>query len=180
MSEKTEGPANFLDRWSRLKEDARARSAQVPAAPAAGEKDAAPPPLPPLESLSLDSDFSAYFHPKVDESLRRAALKKLFGDPHFNVMDGLDVYIDDYSTSDPLPEALLAQLKQAQNILAWSKEDAERRAAQQTGAADGEPHQAIANDRDVPNPSAAITGEAAAKEGVPRNEGQPARAGDAE
>jgi hypothetical protein len=33
--------------------------------------------------------------------VRNAALKKLFTDPHFNVMDGLDVYIDDYGKPDP-------------------------------------------------------------------------------
>jgi hypothetical protein len=38
------------------------------------------------------------------------------------VMDGLDVYIDDYSVSDPLPASMLAQLKQAQKILGWAKE----------------------------------------------------------
>ena len=32
-----------------------------------------------------------------------AAMKKLFTDPHFNVMDGLDIYIDDYRKPDPLP-----------------------------------------------------------------------------
>ena len=50
--------------------------------------------------------------PEVDESLKRAALKKLFADPHFNVMDGLDVYIDDYSKPDPIPPDMLARLIQ--------------------------------------------------------------------
>ena len=36
-------------------------------------------------------------NPNVDESLKRQALRKLFADPRFNVMDGLDVYIDDYT-----------------------------------------------------------------------------------
>ena len=65
-----------------------------------------------------------------DESLRadlRAALKRLFTDPHFNVMDGLDVYIDDYSKTEPIPPAMMAGLRQAQNILQWAKEDAEER-----------------------------------------------------
>ena len=30
-------------------------------------------------------------------------MKKLFSDPHFNVMDGLDTYIDDYGKPDPIP-----------------------------------------------------------------------------
>jgi hypothetical protein len=39
----------------------------------------------------------------VAPEVKNAAFKKLFADPHFNVMDGLDIYIDDYSKPDPLP-----------------------------------------------------------------------------
>ena len=42
--------------------------------------------------------------------VRNAAMKKLFADPHFNVMDGLDIYIGDYTQPDPLPEGMLAQM----------------------------------------------------------------------
>ena len=79
------------------------------------------PVLPPVEELTIDSDFRGFFHPKVDEDLRRSALRKLFSDPHFNVMDGLDTYIDDYSISEPIPPAMLAGLKQAQRILQWAE-----------------------------------------------------------
>lgn len=54
---------------------------------------------------------------KVDEGIKRAALKKLFSDPRFNVMDGLDVYIDDYSKEDPIPPGMLAQLQHARTAL---------------------------------------------------------------
>jgi hypothetical protein len=40
-------------------------------------------------------------------------MKKLFSDPRFNVMDGLDVYIDDYGKPDPLPAGMLRQLAQS-------------------------------------------------------------------
>jgi hypothetical protein len=120
----------FLSRWSRLKREAKEQPQAVTPAPQPVQKaDSPPPDLPPVEKLTLESDFRGFFHPKVDEGLRRAALKKLFSDPHFNVMDGLDIYIDDYSKSDPLPAAMLAQLKQAQKILDWAREkpaDAER------------------------------------------------------
>ena len=109
----------FLRRWSRLKQEA---GEQPPASEEPPQANEAPPELPPVESLTPESDFRGFMHPKVGEDLRRAALKKMFGDPHFNVMDGLDVYIDDYSKSDPLPAAMLAQLKQAQKILEWAKE----------------------------------------------------------
>ena len=51
------------------------------------------------------------------ERVRRAALKKLFSDARFNVMDGLDIYIDDYSKEDPIPPALLAQLEHVRGTL---------------------------------------------------------------
>ncbi|MGH8664404.1 MAG: DUF3306 domain-containing protein, partial [Burkholderiales bacterium] len=50
-----------------------------------------PAPLPPIESLTFDSDFRAFLQPHVAEDLKRQALKKLLHDPRFNVMDGLDV-----------------------------------------------------------------------------------------
>ncbi len=138
MSEDQEksGNGEFLSRWSRLKERARE---QTPAAPQAAvpaiDPKAPSPELPPLNKLTIDSDFRGFFHPKVDENLRRMALKKLFSDPHFNLMDGLDVYIDDYSKSDPLPAAMLAQLKHAQKIFAWAKETKEETDAKRAESA---------------------------------------------
>ena len=41
-------------------------------------------------------------------------MKKLFADPHFNVMDGLDIYIDDYSKPSPLSKAQMAKMVGAQ------------------------------------------------------------------
>ena len=134
MTENGEEQRDFLKRWSRLKAEARAGNEAADAAlPAAAATPPEPqtdeaPVLPPVESLGLESDYRLFFHPKVAEGVRRAALKKLFSDPHFNMMDGLDVYIDDYTQSEPLTEAMLGQLEQAKKILAWSREDAEARA----------------------------------------------------
>lgn len=117
----------FLDRWSRRK--AEEKQETPPVARGKGVDPEAPAPeLPPLDKLTPDSDFGAFMHPKVSEDVRRAALKKLFSDPHFNVMDGLDTYIDDYSKTEPIPAAMLAGLRQAQNILQWAKEDEDKRA----------------------------------------------------
>jgi hypothetical protein len=128
MSDDEKKPAEpqFLSRWSRLKQEARE---QPPATQPVIDVEAPVPALPPVDELTMESDFSGFFHPKVDENLRRAALKKLFSDPHFNIMDGLDTYIDDYSQPNPLPAAMLAGLRQAQNILAWAKETKEETAA---------------------------------------------------
>jgi hypothetical protein len=66
--------------------------------------------LPPIASLTIDSDFTPFFKPQVDEAVKRAALKQLFRDPRFNIMDGLDTYIDDYTQPDPIPSAMLEDL----------------------------------------------------------------------
>jgi hypothetical protein len=116
----------FLSRWSKLKQQTRE---QPPVAQPPADEAAPAPELPAVDELTIDSDFSGFMHPDVDADLRRGALKKLFSDPHFNVMDGLDTYIDDYSKPDPLPAGMLAGLRQAQNILAWARETKEETAA---------------------------------------------------
>lgn len=149
----------FISRWSRLKEEAKEQPAEkspVPAAEQRGDPESAPPELPPLEKLTLDSDYRDFFHPKVPEDMRRAALKKLFSNPHFNIMDGLDVYIEDYSKPDPIPAAMLAGLKQAQRILEWARSEkregeAPRAPAAQQGASAGS--DAPAEPRPAPLPA---------------------------
>jgi len=87
------------------------------AAPLATSGAAAAPPLPSIDSLGIDADFTGFFKSGVDSSLRNAALKKLFADPRFNVMDGLDTYIDDYSVFVPLDAEEARGLVQARAIL---------------------------------------------------------------
>ena len=101
---------DFLRRWSRLKRESAAASAVK-------IEDEKPVPLPPLDSLTFESDFKAFMHAKVEEGVKRAALKKLFSDPRFNVMDGLDTYIDDYTKSDTIPPEMLARLARARQKL---------------------------------------------------------------
>ncbi len=127
----------FLSRWSRRKSLVREglavpeapppEAAPLPAAVAVPEVEAeaetapaaesAPAPPPPtlddVAALTLDADFARFVAPEVSGEVRNAALKKLFSDPHFNVMDGLDTYIDDYNTPDPLPRSMLAKMAQA-------------------------------------------------------------------
>ena len=97
----------------------RAAEAPVAASPAtggpAGVQDAAVE-LPPVASLTVDSDFLPFMQPGVDEDIKRRALRQLFRDPAFNVMDGLDVYIDDYSIPSPIDAALVRTLVQARHI----------------------------------------------------------------
>jgi hypothetical protein len=118
-----------LKRWSRRKlEAARAEAPprDAPRAPVAAAAPPAPPvegvsqstaaPLPPIESLTIDSEFAAFFKPDVAEATKRAALKQLFRDPRFNIMDGLDVYIDDYTQPDPISPEMLKQLLHTRHI----------------------------------------------------------------
>lgn len=77
---------------------------------------AEPPPPPTLadaQALTTDSDFKPFVARGVAPEVRNAAMKKLFADPHYNVMDGLDIYIGDYSQPDPLPASVLRQMASA-------------------------------------------------------------------
>jgi len=67
-----------------------------------------------VRQLTPDADFSRFVAPGTSSDVRNAAMKKLFADPFFNQMDGLDIYIDDYSKSDPLPLSLARKLASAQ------------------------------------------------------------------
>lgn len=98
----------FLDRWSRLKKEEK----ELPV------KDEKPvPDLPPVEKLTPESDFTGFMHPKVEDALRRVALKKLFSDPHFNVPDPYEAYSGDWTGGEPIPEEMLAALNQAKRLL---------------------------------------------------------------
>jgi len=77
-----------------------------------------------VEGLTLASDFTAFLKEEVSEALRRKALQKLFADPHFNRMDGLDIYIDDYSQPDPIPPEAMAKLKSAREWLMANEAEA--------------------------------------------------------
>src|SRR2546423_7079002 len=112
----------FISRWSRLK---RAAPAEKPAETPA-------PTLPPVESLTPESDFAGFMHPKVKEELRRLALKKLFSDPHFNLPDPFEAYSGDWTGGEPIPPELLATLNQARSILFTEEE---KKAADERDAA---------------------------------------------
>ena len=104
----------FLERWSRLKKAAEtASTAEVPD----GETL--------LANLGPDSDFGQFLRQEISEEIRRKAMKTLFAEPHFNVMDGLDIYIDDYNISEPIPAAMLAGMRQMQALWETPVESAE-------------------------------------------------------
>ena len=122
----------FLSRWSKRKagklDDPVEQPKEVAKSPApVSPEEPAPPPvtLEDVEKIDrFDPDFSAFMKPDVDPAVQQAALKKMFTDPHFNVMDGLDIYIDDYSKPDPLPPGMLERMVQSDMLGLFSKPDA--------------------------------------------------------
>jgi hypothetical protein len=139
---------NFFNRWSRRKQ-ALQQAGPPPSTPSSTDPAAVPqvdtltpgpvqqdlqadPALPTLEdvqTLTPTSDFQPFMQQGVGAEVRNAALKKLFADPHFNVMDGLDIYIDDYSLPDPLPAGMLREMASAQFMKLVAPQAPERQPA---------------------------------------------------
>ena len=118
-------PEGFLSRWSRLKAKGEPAPAEVRAEPPAPMAEA-PAPLPTLADvahLGADADFSRFVAPEVDSAVRRLALKKLFADPHFNAIDGLDIYMGDFTKADPIPAVMMAALKHARSVFGPAVEE---------------------------------------------------------
>lgn len=151
----------FFDRWSRRKQQARASEVPVvapaeavpdaglavspeapvavvsPVAPATPNEPGAPPPptLADTTALTIDSDFKPFMAKGVAPEVKNAAFKKLFADPHFNVMDRMDIYIDDYSIPSPLPESVLRQMASAKFLNLFEEEPEATDAAETQDAA---------------------------------------------
>jgi hypothetical protein len=119
-----------------------------------------PPPPPTLEeanALTPQSDFRRFAAADVAPDVKNAALKKLFADPRYNLMDGMDVYIDDYSKPDPMPYAMARQLASAKFLGLFAREEKEE--AEQAAALE-----AAREPRDVadnPEPETVAQSEAA-------------------
>lgn len=119
-----------------------------------GEGTAEVPPTPTLEdveALTAQSDFKRFAAADVSPEVKNAAMKKLFTDPRYNVMDGLDVYIDDYSKPDPIPEAMLRQLAGARFLGLFREEERQQEAPRQArDVADNPEGQKVAQSGSVP------------------------------
>ena len=128
----------FFSRWARRKAGVPEPAPPPPEAASlpAAESVAAPAPAPPPEpepeppptlddvaQLDPQADFKRFVARDVDPTVKNAALKKLFTDPQWNVMDGLDVYIDDYGKPDPVPESVLRQMVQSQVLGLFREEE---------------------------------------------------------
>ncbi|MGF1527624.1 MAG: DUF3306 domain-containing protein [Candidatus Competibacterales bacterium] len=140
-------PEGFLRRWSARKAEARrsqplgevetpdllqpeanpgetAVSAPPDSAPAVPWEKITDRDLPDPATLGEGADYRAYLAPKVSAALRRAALRRLFHLPQFNVTDGLDDYAEDFTQFAPLGD-----------VVTW---DMRHRASQLEDTADAE------------------------------------------
>lgn len=168
----------FLGRWSKRKLDANEgkpleaepeaepKDVVIPAQAGIRATDAAPldpglrrddsPPPLTLEdahALTAESDFRPFAARSVAPEVRNAAMKKLFTDPHFNVMDRLDTYIDDYSQPDPIPKDMLRKLASAKFLGLFDeeeKQEAEAAALAAREVADNPTHQTVAQSAAAP------------------------------
>lgn len=124
----------FLSRWSRLKQEQATEEQAREQQPIEKTDETPAPALPPVENLTPDSDFSGFMHPKVEDALRRVALKKLFSDPHFNLPDPYEAYSGDWTVGEPIPPELLATLNQARTLLFTEKKEKEEEVEDQRPA----------------------------------------------
>lgn len=138
---------NFLSRWSKRKLEVRAQeklSEEAPLAQAkaplasinpesetqATELAAASNPAQPVHQPELPlpteadllavkqgGDIRAFMVDKVSTELKNKAFKALFSRPEFNVMDGLDIYIDDYNKFTPLSKEDIGKMTLSKQLL---------------------------------------------------------------
>lgn len=105
--------------------------------------------MPPMETLSADSDLSCFWSQGVSEALRTAALRKVFSTPKYNVVDTLCEYAGDYTRYEPLGEVVTHDM-QRQIVRLAKREEERARAleAEQTASATAEAGERIAAETD--------------------------------
>lgn len=124
---------NFLSRWSKRKlevreqerlaenlpqqEDVLAETELVNAPPSPVEADLPVPTEDDLLAVEQGGDIKAFLVDKVSKELKNKAFKALFSRPEFNVMDGLDIYIDDYNKFTPLSKEDIDKMTFSKQLL---------------------------------------------------------------
>ena len=117
----------FLNRWARRKsvartggdadtavnespgaiaEDARAGAGEPSQAPELTDGD-----MPILDSIDENTDMSGFFSPKVTRAVKKAALRKFFHSPVFNIVDGLDDYDEDFRNFEALGDIVTSDMR---------------------------------------------------------------------
>ena len=101
-------------------EDASIAELSKPQPEPSVSSNAPEPPLPTMQdaqALTPESDFKPFMAKGLEPQVRNAAMKKLFADPRYNVMDRLDTYIDDYSL--PRPDSRIHAAQDGQRAVSW-------------------------------------------------------------
>jgi hypothetical protein len=103
--------------------------------------EAVVPELPSLDSLTEESNFGAFMAPGVTPELRRQALRKMFTNPKYAIVDPLDPYRADYAAFTPLGDIITSDMKfHAERLLRKQLEkDAEAAEAAGDTTAEAEP-----------------------------------------
>lgn len=70
-----------------------------------------------LEQVRQGGDVKAFLSQKVSTDLKNKAFKALFSRPEFNQMDGLDIYIDDYSVFTPMTAEDIGKMSMSKQLL---------------------------------------------------------------
>lgn len=144
----------FARRWSRLKQQARTEAspeaAPAPDLPQAGdttapvqessatqsgtdqreEKPFDPADLPPIDSLTAESDYTLFMRKEVPEALRQQALRRLWAtDPVLSAPDLYEMYNLDFNAVPTFPEGVKSLYRVGQGMFDELETAAEEAAA---------------------------------------------------
>jgi Protein of unknown function (DUF3306) len=129
----------------------QAATENVATADPAEQSDAAPAlTLEDASALTPASDFKPFMARSVSPEVKNAAMKKLFADPHYNVMDMMDTYVDDYSKSDPIPESMLRELASAKFLRLFERDEEDEEGEGDKDGKPGAPAPTLAPATDAP------------------------------
>jgi Protein of unknown function (DUF3306) len=128
-----------------------------------------PPTLDDARALTTESDFKPFMAKNVSPEVKNAAMKKLFTDPHYNVMDMMDTYVDDYSKPDPIPESMLREMVAVKFLRLFERDEEEPVPAADKTAASPAHAQDARDDADSPAAQTVTQSDATASHALPAN-----------
>jgi Protein of unknown function (DUF3306) len=159
---------NFLARWSRRKQAARAAEREQEAQHSAphGQTPAADantperrhtaertPALPDPATLDASADFSVFLGREVPIETHRAALRRLWRlDPFYNQLDGLSDYCEDFTDQARVVQGLRTAYKVGRGMLEQTGEAVAHPDEAQATQAPGDEPDRIAASSDEPMP----------------------------
>lgn len=111
MSHENDTDKGFLSRWSKRKLDHETQVENKPqqSAEVSEKPEQAQPDMP--QDDAQKSDLPIWQRDDVDAETKKAALRKLFSKPEFNVRDGLNEYDDDFTKFAGLGNIVTHEMK---------------------------------------------------------------------